>query len=244
MLSPAARVTIARLVSGRLPNLPVRRLRLRLPLRLSVFTLTHLDVEDRLDGVADLGLAGVGVDHERVDVLLEQRVGLLAHDRLDDDVAGILHDSPPSLSVGLVEREPAGRLGLVGVGRLVGGSTSSAASVAASLGGAHLGFLLGLDAGGLEARSVFSPAGLTRSDGSTGLAASPSFFGRLGSRSPCRVASGLGGRRLGLGRGGLRLAAAFGAAASARGRPARPWPSAWPRLRRGASARRPAGCRG
>ena len=42
MRSPSARVTMARLVSGRLPKVPVRRLRLRLPLRLSVFTLVTL----------------------------------------------------------------------------------------------------------------------------------------------------------------------------------------------------------
>ena len=49
---------MARLVSGRVPKVKVRRLRLRLPLRLSVFTLSDLHVEDRLDGVVDLGLGG------------------------------------------------------------------------------------------------------------------------------------------------------------------------------------------
>src|SRR5205085_4215726 len=39
ILLPAERVTTARLVSDRLPNVGMRRLRLRLPLRLSVFTL-------------------------------------------------------------------------------------------------------------------------------------------------------------------------------------------------------------
>ena len=50
-----------------------------------------LDAEDRFDGIVDLGLGGVGVDDERVDVPVEQAVALLAHDRPDDDVAGILH---------------------------------------------------------------------------------------------------------------------------------------------------------
>ena len=59
---------MARLVSGRLPKVKVRRLRLRLPLRFSVFTLSDRHAEDRLDGVVDLGLGGVGVDDERVDV--------------------------------------------------------------------------------------------------------------------------------------------------------------------------------
>src|SRR3954451_5251383 len=40
--------------------------------------LEHLDVEDGLDGVVDLGLRRVGVDLERVDVLLDQGVALLA----------------------------------------------------------------------------------------------------------------------------------------------------------------------
>src|SRR3546814_5483826 len=39
IVSPSARVTIARLVSGRLPKEKFLRFRLRFPLRLSVFTL-------------------------------------------------------------------------------------------------------------------------------------------------------------------------------------------------------------
>src|SRR3954447_12271708 len=88
----------------------------------------HLDVEDRLDGVADLGLAGVGVDAERVDVLVEQGVGLLAHDRLDDDVAGILHWSPPSVSVVWLNENPPD-----GLDSSVSGSASPAASGASSV---------------------------------------------------------------------------------------------------------------
>src|SRR3954451_4365791 len=55
--------------------------------------------EDRLDGVVDLGLGRVRVHAERVDVLLEQRVGLLRHDRLDDDVTGIPHESLAPLAM-------------------------------------------------------------------------------------------------------------------------------------------------
>src|SRR6476620_1729392 len=61
--------------------------------------LGDLHVEDRLDGRPDLGLGGVGVDEERVHVVLDQPVGLLAHHRLDDDVAGVLHAPVSSVSV-------------------------------------------------------------------------------------------------------------------------------------------------
>src|ERR671917_50505 len=64
--------------------------------------LRDLDAEDALHGVADLGLGGRGVHGERVDPFLHQCVGLLAHDRSDDDVAGILHAELPSVSAGLV----------------------------------------------------------------------------------------------------------------------------------------------
>ena len=59
---------MARLVSGRLPKVKLRRFRLRLPLRFSVFTFATLHAEDGLDGVADLGLGGARVDRERVHV--------------------------------------------------------------------------------------------------------------------------------------------------------------------------------
>ena len=115
---------MARLVSGRLPTRFERRLRLRLPLRLSGVHLDDLDAEDRLDGVVDLGLGGVGVDEERVDVLLDQRVALLAHDRLDDDVAGVLH-LPSSSSA-----SPSPST----VGRLVASASASSAAVRARAG--------------------------------------------------------------------------------------------------------------
>src|ERR1700682_3152281 len=49
----------------------------------------HLDAEDLLDGDLDLCLVGVGAHHERVDVVLDQRVGLLRDDRGKDDVGGV-----------------------------------------------------------------------------------------------------------------------------------------------------------
>src|SRR5829696_5178863 len=47
--------------------------------------LDHLDVEELLDGLADLGLVRVGVDPERVLVVRREHVALLADDRADDD---------------------------------------------------------------------------------------------------------------------------------------------------------------
>src|SRR5205085_10714361 len=55
------------------------------------------DVEDLLHRVADLDLGGLGVDDGRVDVVLQQAVGLLAHHRAEDDVAGVVHDSFPAV---------------------------------------------------------------------------------------------------------------------------------------------------
>src|SRR6201999_2644128 len=55
-----------------------------------------LDLEDRLDGLLDLGLVGARVDDERVLVLVEQGVALLGHDRLDEDV--------PRVREGLAQR--------------------------------------------------------------------------------------------------------------------------------------------
>src|SRR5690242_6963655 len=48
-----------------------------------------LDLEDLLDGDLDLGLVRVRVNHERVNVVLDQPVGLLRDDRRQDNVAGI-----------------------------------------------------------------------------------------------------------------------------------------------------------
>src|SRR6476661_2447641 len=70
--------------------------------------LGDLHVEDRLDRRADLGLGGIGVDEERVDVVLDQPVGLLAHHRLDDDVAGVLHAEASSVSSAVVVDVAAG----------------------------------------------------------------------------------------------------------------------------------------
>src|SRR3954466_6046584 len=49
--------------------------------------LDHVDVEQRLDGLADLRLVGARVDPERVLLRGGQHVGLLADDRADDDLA-------------------------------------------------------------------------------------------------------------------------------------------------------------
>src|SRR5262245_25972951 len=66
----------------------------------------HLDVPDRLDGLLDLGLVRPRVHEERVGVLLQAGVGLLAHDRADDDVSGGLHS--PSPSSGVADAAPSG----------------------------------------------------------------------------------------------------------------------------------------
>src|SRR6202043_2617245 len=57
--------------------------------------LDDLDVEQRLDGLADLRLVGVGVDAERVLVVGGEHVALLADDRADDDLAVIHVSRPP-----------------------------------------------------------------------------------------------------------------------------------------------------
>src|SRR4051812_26132876 len=62
-----------------------------------------LDLEDRLDGDLDLGLIGVGDDEERVLVLVEQPVALLAHHGGEQDVAVVAdldvgHFTSPSAS--------------------------------------------------------------------------------------------------------------------------------------------------
>src|SRR5688572_19901818 len=51
-----------------------------------------LDAEDLLDRDLDLGLVGVGVHDERVLVVVEEAVALLADDRGDEDVAVVLVD--------------------------------------------------------------------------------------------------------------------------------------------------------
>src|SRR4029453_3792757 len=62
----------------------------------------HLDVPDHLDGLLDLGLVRPGVDQERVGVLLQARVRLLAHHGPDDHVARRLHSASPPASASVV----------------------------------------------------------------------------------------------------------------------------------------------
>src|SRR5215213_8986722 len=62
-----------------------------------------LDLEDRLDSDLDLGLVGVGSDEERVLVLVQQPVALLAHHGGEQDVAVVAdldggHFTSPSAS--------------------------------------------------------------------------------------------------------------------------------------------------
>src|SRR6266511_1861823 len=76
---------------------------LALPATVEGVHVLDLDVEDLLDGLADLHLVRVVRDDERVDVLVVGGVGLLRHDRSDHDVARItvLHPaaaSPASLA--------------------------------------------------------------------------------------------------------------------------------------------------
>src|SRR6266498_130933 len=61
----------------------------------------HPDREDGLHGLLDLGLVRAGADDERVGVAVEQRVGLLAHDRPQDHVTRVLHADPSSCPLGL-----------------------------------------------------------------------------------------------------------------------------------------------
>src|SRR4051812_42592155 len=51
--------------------------------------LDHVDLEELLDGLADLRLVGAGVHPERVLVRRREDVALLADDRADDDLAGV-----------------------------------------------------------------------------------------------------------------------------------------------------------
>src|SRR5271157_5128818 len=61
--------------------------------------LVDADVERLLDGPAHIDLGGRRVDHEDVDVLVHQGVGLLRHHWSDQHVVGIPHDPLPSTSV-------------------------------------------------------------------------------------------------------------------------------------------------
>src|SRR5688500_15663380 len=73
---------------------------LALALAVQGVDLEDAHVEHQLDGVVDLGLRGVGVDAKRVDVLFEQSVGLLGHERPDDAVERGGHASSPASSAG------------------------------------------------------------------------------------------------------------------------------------------------
>ena len=89
MVWPAARVTMARLVSGALAEGRLLAVALALARPVERVDLDHVDAEDRLDRLADLDLVGVGGDDEGVDALVEQGVGLLRHDRPEDDVTWV-----------------------------------------------------------------------------------------------------------------------------------------------------------
>ena len=79
---------MARLVSGSFDGAGLRRPRLSLPLRLSVLTLSTLTPGQIASTASRIsGFDADGCDDERVDVRVEQAVGLLAHDRADDDVS-------------------------------------------------------------------------------------------------------------------------------------------------------------
>ena len=88
MWSPGASDTIARFCPVRVPQVPVRRFRLRLPERFSVFTLVTLTLKIASIGLLDLDLVRVGGDDERVDVLVVLGVGLLRHDGPQDRRCG------------------------------------------------------------------------------------------------------------------------------------------------------------
>src|SRR5439155_15233957 len=68
----------------------------------------HPDLPDRLNGLLDLRLVRVRADDEGVRVLLDPGVGLLGHDRADDDVARRLHADPSSASPGSAADAAAG----------------------------------------------------------------------------------------------------------------------------------------
>src|SRR5439155_59366 len=67
---------------------------LALPLAVQGVHLGHLHPEDVLDRLSDLDAVGAGMDDEGVHAGLHEGVGLLAHDRLDDHVARVIHRMP------------------------------------------------------------------------------------------------------------------------------------------------------
>ena len=117
---------------------PLRRLRLRLPLRFSVLTLVDADAEGLLDRLADLDLVGARVDDEDVDAVVHQPVGLLRDDRADQH-GSVAHCSRPPrclVGVGIAPRRrsasarASSTVGLVG--RRRSGSLGAASAAAAS----------------------------------------------------------------------------------------------------------------
>ena len=88
MRSPGATVTIARLVSGRLPKpYLVRRF---LPGRFSVFTSVTRTLNTVSTAILISVLLRLRRNEERVLVLIQQPVALLAHYGCDQDVAMIM----------------------------------------------------------------------------------------------------------------------------------------------------------
>ena len=122
--SPARRVTIARLVSFRLPN-PVRGT-LALPGAVQGVHAEHLDAEHLLDGDLDLGLVRVRPDDEGVLALLDEPVALLRDHRREQDVARVgNHCASSSISSACASTAAAARCD--------GGSANPAASAASAV---------------------------------------------------------------------------------------------------------------
>ena len=84
------------------------RLRLRLPGRFKVLTLTTLTPKIASTAWRISTLLASRSHHEDVDTLVEQGVGLLRHHRPDDDVAGVTHRRPPCWSVSSPARSATG----------------------------------------------------------------------------------------------------------------------------------------
>src|SRR4051794_30466642 len=111
---------------------------LALALAIQGVDLDDLDAEERLDGLADLDLVGIGMHDERVDAGVEQRVRLLRHHRLEDDVPCVLHSaSSASSSTAVSSATSTEAVGSVAV--------SVSAAAAGSSTGAALGGAAGVD---------------------------------------------------------------------------------------------------
>src|ERR687894_631421 len=81
---------------------------LRLALPVQRVHLCDLDVPDRLDRLADLGLVRPWMNEERVRVLIDQGIGLLTDDRRDDHVTRVLLDRRHALA-SVFSLEPVNR---------------------------------------------------------------------------------------------------------------------------------------